>query len=104
MSLTLWPRIAEVGRQIEPASFVGDVLRGVEEELGRSVSWTWNVDGRLIDEITKDDCILIAKWLRKRAEALGGEAVGGEAGIDDPLSLNEFADFFERSGGVLITA
>jgi hypothetical protein len=57
-------------------SDIGAITKAVEEELGRPVSWTWNLSGQLIDEISKDDCIAIANWLRRRAKAaLRGETI-----------------------------
>jgi hypothetical protein len=96
--------VAEVGARSEPAGFINDLMELARVELGRRVLRTWMVHDQPIDEITEEDCRAIASCIRKRAAALGGSSVRGKSGIDDPMSLEEFAEYLERSGGILITA
>ncbi len=103
LSITLWPRVQEIGPRSEPVSFVDDIIAFVEKDLGRGPLLTWIVNDSPTDLIIDEDCKAIASCLRRRAEALGGISVRGEIGINDPESLIEFADFLERSGGILIT-
>lgn len=104
LSITLWPRTAQLKPRSEPAGFIGDIIKSAEKDLGRRVSWSWIVNDQPIDVIFENDCKVVAGWLRGRAESLGGDSVRSERGFDDPESLEETAEFFERSGGILITA